>query len=131
MNGYLRTTLYVNKKATHQLIHRLVAYTYIPRVAGKPNVNHKNAKRFDNSVDNLEWCTQKENMNSPETLNKFGRRVIQYKFNGKIKGEFRSITAAAKANNVNRRTLNEHINRGVNEKFIWEVLDPPCQKRYT
>lgn len=46
---------------TH-MVHRLVADTYIDKVPGKDKVNHKNGVRTDNRVENLEWCTQKENV---------------------------------------------------------------------
>ncbi len=44
-------------------IHRLVAETFIPKIKGKECVNHRNRNRFDNRVENLEWCTQIENIN--------------------------------------------------------------------
>jgi len=41
-------------------IHRLVALSFIPNYENKPTVNHKNGKRNDNRLCNLEWATHSE-----------------------------------------------------------------------
>ena len=49
------------KYKTHR-IHRLVALAFIHNPENKPNINHINFDRDDNQADNLEWCTQGENI---------------------------------------------------------------------
>lgn len=61
-SGYYRTRLSVNNNIMQETIHRLVAKAFIPNPENKPVINHKNSNRLDNRVENLEWCTQAENL---------------------------------------------------------------------
>ncbi|MEN1895148.1 MULTISPECIES: NUMOD4 domain-containing protein [Staphylococcus] len=59
----VRVTLWKDKTPKSYLVHRLVAFTFIPTVKDKNCVNHIDGNPKNNHVDNLEWCTYKENQN--------------------------------------------------------------------
>lgn len=54
--------LWKDNKRYVRMIHRLVAENFIPNPDGKPQVNHIDGNRYNNRYDNLEWCTNRENM---------------------------------------------------------------------
>lgn len=60
--GYLRVDLYDSDGIRkHFKVHRLVAEAFIPNPDGKPQVNHIDGNKKNNSVTNLEWVTDFEN----------------------------------------------------------------------
>lgn len=59
--GYLRLRVTINRKRYSYKVHRLVAMAFVPNPESKPQVNHIDGNKENNSASNLEWVTNKEN----------------------------------------------------------------------
>ena len=61
---YLQVGLYKNKKQKKYLVHRVVAYTWIPNDEPtiKTVVHHIDHNTLNNRVDNLQWTTNQLNV---------------------------------------------------------------------
>lgn len=72
---------FIRIKSKMYTIHRLVALLFIPTENTSLHVDHINGNKLDNSVDNLRWCTQKENNNNPITKERISKALIGGKRN--------------------------------------------------
>lgn len=61
-DGYRFVALSKNGKTETGYIHRLVAEAFIPNLKELPEVNHKDGRKANNNLDNLEWVTHQENV---------------------------------------------------------------------
>lgn len=76
-SGYYIVNLSNTRGRKTQLVHRLVARTFIEKKNGFNEVNHINENKNDNRVENLEWVSHSENLkkywsNHPEMYEKCG-----------------------------------------------------------
>ena len=59
--GYLYVGLSLNGKTKSLSIHRLTSLAFLDNPENKPQVNHKDKNRSNNTISNLEWTTSLEN----------------------------------------------------------------------
>lgn len=57
-------------------VHRLVAFAFLDNPDNKKYVNHKDNNPSNNYVDNLEWCTQKENIQYSVSQGRFNQGIL-------------------------------------------------------
>lgn len=100
--NYFRSVVKLHKKRKKKdfKVHRLVAEAFIPNPEDKPNINHKDGNPLNNRVDNLEWCTQQENIT----------HAIETELNVRV------------IDTIDRDTLVRFLNNGCTYDEIAEIL---------
>ena len=72
--GYWVCKIFVNGVRTRVYVHRLIATAFVEGKKDGLEVNHKNAIKSDNSIDNLEWVTRSENVKHAYSKNLLSSR---------------------------------------------------------
>ena len=109
--GYLHVGLSKDGQIKHTYVHRLVAEAFIPNPQGLETVNHKDEDKTNNSVANLEWMSNKDNLNygtrnkrvSEARLNHpaFSKKVQMFdKSTGELLATFPSIHEAERVTGI-------------------------------
>lgn len=122
--GYETVGLYKSGKQKGFFVHRLVAETFIKNPNNYPQINHKDECKTNNSVENLEWCTQKYNNNYGNRNAKISSSkssgVIQLDSDGNIIKIWKNIMECSLAgydfSNVSKACRGE---RGLTYGFNW------------
>lgn len=128
-NGYRTVALNWHGKTKTHYVHRLLAITHIPipehlKNVANLEVNHKDCDLSNNTKNNLEWVTPKQNIRHAYSKGRYGDKTILttddnstiYSICVEIRNIrtnkvilFDTVTACADATGVNRHRLARHL----------------------
>lgn len=128
--GYLRVDVSIAGIRHIIYPHCAVAELFVPNLENKPHVNHIDGNKTNNLKNNLEWVTNKENlqhavkMGMINSYTQGGKPCIQKDMQGQVIGVFSSMSFASRMLNIpqyyiNRVCLGE---RKSTNRFIFEYL---------
>lgn len=113
-HGYRFVSLWKFNKGRRFYVHRLVASAFIPNPSNLPIINHKDENKSNNRYENLEWCTQKYNINYGNHMKRLkesyiangnNRPIDVYDKNGAFLKTFDCSNEVCKELGVHRRGL--------------------------
>ena len=122
--GYEHVVLCKNGKFKQKLLHRLLAKAFIPNPEDKLNINHIDGNGLNNSLENLEWSTQKENVrhaikylgakdNYKTYRNRSEKMIIKtQKENNKFIAVYNSAKDMSKLLNMSIHTIRNYCRNG-------------------
>ena len=102
--GYSIGYANVSLNCKNYRLHRILATLFIPNPENKPEVNHIDGNKANYSLDNLEWCTRKENVQHAiktglrdkqiDYAKKASKPIVQKDKDGNVVNQFKSIHEA-------------------------------------
>lgn len=140
-NGYVYQMLYKDGKQKLLRVHRIVATAFLPNPNSLPQVNHINGDKTDNRAENLEWCTQEQNMlhafkiglekpsdkqkRAIAETNKAKRKAVMFKQASNVQ-VFESISKASKETGLSISTISRYCHgiRAGNIYSNWSFYKP-------
>lgn len=124
-NNYLKIRLYKNKKYNTYFIHRIVAENFILNENNLPIVNHIDGNPSNNCVNNLEWCTQKQNVQH-SIITGLRKKMREYG-NARIVGQYDLDNNLIK---IWDALIDIEKELGYNATSIWHCCNNKTKKSY-
>lgn len=126
--GYRQVVLFKNGKKKYYRVHRIVAEHYLGKPIEGKCVNHIDGNKLNNNVENLEWVTNRDNIQHgyDNNLYQFKTRshpvIVRRKINNEEMWEFKSIRSLSEELGLNRKTVTSILkgNKENNYEYLFE-----------
>lgn len=124
-DGYEFVYLRKGGKTHRHYVHRLVADNFLSDIKNGKVINHINGIKYDNRVENLEWCSQSENVkHGTRVLGIRSRKIAQYDKRGNYIKTWANAYEVQEKLGINHGNINSCINkhRKTAGGYRWEAL---------
>ena len=128
-SGYMFVCLCYDNVRKYFKLHRLIAQAFIPNPENKPQVNHLDECKINNTLENLEWTTAKENINfgthNERSAKARSKQILQYSKSGDFIREWKSASEVERVLGINRGNITQCC-RGRYKSiggFIWKYKE--------
>lgn len=136
IRGYLCVQLSIDKEKKMYKVHRLVSNAFIPTPNKFTQINHKDENKWNNCVENLEWCSPSYNNNygtrneriSKAQINNstYSKKIYQFTLDGEFIKEWESICEAGR-NGYDKKGISDMCNNEKRVKtvngYLWKFAD--------
>lgn len=111
----------------HNRVHVILAHCFIPNPNNYRYVNHIDSNKLNNNLDNLEWCTNSQNVyhgwHSGNRTLKNGTKVIASDLTGNVIGTYKSIRECGKALKLDRHKIARVLKKELREDYLGYLFD--------
>lgn len=134
-NGYQYVHLVKNRIIQTVKVHRLVALHFLPEDPTRLIVNHKDGNKINNQLNNLEWCTHRENLThalttglrrrskpNPDHVKKISKPMLQIShLDNTIVAKHKSMAQAARDTKISISSICQCAKGRIEQAggFIW------------
>ena len=127
-DGYMQVVYTTTEhKSVHQRVHTILAHCFIPNPNNYKYVNHIDSNKLNNSLDNLEWCTNSYNVkhgwHSGNRTHKNNTHVIVKALSGEVIGKYTSIRKCAKELHLDRHKLARVLKGELRSDYLGYVFE--------
>ena len=122
-DGYLQVQYRTgNNVSHHNRVHVIFAHCFIPNPDNYKYVNHIDSNKLNNSLDNLEWCTNSYNVyhgwHSGNRIHKNNTAIVVKTLDGFYMGTYKSIRECARELKLDRHKIARVLKGELKEDYL-------------
>lgn len=119
-DGYIAVKLNMKNCKTCERVHVIYAHCFIPNPNNYKYVNHKDTNKLNNSLNNLEWCTNSYNVkHSYDNGNNTSRVKVRVEtLNKEFVGEYNSLRECSKELKLDRHKISRILKGELRKDYL-------------